>query len=72
MAESKVLLDDPIIVLGIHHSGTSILAELLHLQGVFMNPTNKIGKRRYEPKFFNKAINGFILGVPSNGREASW
>lgn len=57
------LRDDPVIILGMHHSGTSILAEILHRHGVFMHPTMP----HYESKFFTRDINDrFIMGGGAN------
>ena len=57
------LRDDPVILLGMHHSGTSIFSEVLHRHGVFMHPT----ARHFESKFFTRDINGeLILGGRSN------
>jgi hypothetical protein len=46
-----------------HHSGTSILAEILHRHGVFMHPTMP----HYESKFFTRDINDrLIMGGGAN------
>jgi hypothetical protein len=54
------LRDDPVIVLGMHHSGTSILAEVLHRGGVFM----QANMRHFESNFFTKLNDRTILGRP--------
>jgi hypothetical protein len=54
------LRDDPVIVLGMHHSGTSILAEVLHRAGVFM----QANMRHSESKFFTRLNDRVILGRP--------
>ncbi len=45
---NKQLRDDPVILLGMHHSGTSILARILHENGVHM----QANMRHHESKFF--------------------
>jgi hypothetical protein len=54
---SNQLRDDPVIVLGMHHSGTSILAEILHRNGVFM----QANMRHHESKFFTVEINDEMI-----------
>jgi len=57
------LSDDPVIVLGMHHSGTSILAEILHRNGVFM----QANMPHHESKFFTIKINDeMIMGGGAN------
>jgi len=57
------LRDDPVIVLGMHHSGTSIVAEILHRNGVFM----QANMGHYESKFFTRAVNDeLIMGGGAN------
>jgi len=57
------LRDDPVIVLGMHHSGTSILAEILHRNGVFMHAN----MHHSESKFFTVEINDrMIMGGGAN------
>ena len=57
------LRDDPVIVLGMHHSGTSILAEVLHRHGVFM----QANMPHHESKFFTLEINDrMIMGGGDN------
>ena len=55
--QKKQLRKDPVIVLGMHHSGTSILAEVLHRNGIFMQPN----WRHYESKFFARDINERLI-----------
>lgn len=52
------------IVLGMHHSGTSILAEVLHRHGVFMHAN----MRHYESKFFTRRVNNEVI----MGGGAGW
>jgi len=56
------LRDDPVIVLGMHHSGTSILAEILHRFGVFM----QANMRHHESKFFVDINDRMIMGGGAN------
>lgn len=56
------LRDDPVIVLGMHHSGTSILAEILHKSGVFM----QADMRHHESKFFVEINDEMIMGGGGN------
>jgi len=58
------LRDDPVIVLGMHHSGTSILAEVLHRHGVFM----QANMHHFESKFFAININEQLI----MGNGANW
>ncbi len=59
---SAQLRDDPVIVLGMHHSGTSILAEILHRSGVFM----QANMRHHESKFFVEINDELVLGGGAN------
>ena len=53
----------PILIVGMHNSGTSILAEILHKSGVFLG--NNMG--HYESHFFSIFINDLlIMGGGSN------
>ena len=62
----KKLRDDPVILLGMHHSGTSILAEVLHRNGIFM----QANMHHHESKFFTRDINDrLILGDSSRWAE---
>lgn len=55
--------DDPVILLGMHHSGTSIFAEVLHRHGVFM--CADMG--HYESRLITQHINdGLIMGGGPN------
>ncbi len=56
------LRDDPVIVLGMHHSGTSILAEILHRSGVFM----QANMRHHESKFFVEINDELVMGGDAN------
>ncbi len=56
------LRDDPVIVLGMHHSGTSILAEILHRFGVFM----QANMHHHEAKFFVDINDRMIMGGGGN------
>jgi hypothetical protein len=47
LRDNVVVRPHPVILLGMHHSGTSIFSELLHRHGVFMDPTNMRGKDRF-------------------------
>jgi hypothetical protein len=58
----RQLRDDPVIVLGMHHSGTSILAEILHRFGVFM----QANVRHHESKFFVDLNDRVIMGGGAN------
>jgi hypothetical protein len=58
------LRDDPVIVLGMHHSGTSILAEILHRNGVFMHANIA----HHESKLFTRKINDLLI----MGGGANW
>src|SRR5687767_6366203 len=49
--------DDPIILLGMHNSGTSIFAEVLHRHGVFMGAD----MGHYESKFITQRINDELI-----------
>jgi hypothetical protein len=60
----QTLRDDPVIVLGMHHSGTSILAEVLHRYGVFM----QANMHHVESKFFVINVNEQLI----MGNGASW
>mgnify|MGYP002624229724 CR=1 FL=1 len=60
----RTLRDDPVIVLGMHHSGTSILSRILHENGVFM----QANMHHYESKFFTVQINDRLV----LGDEAAW
>jgi len=63
MTTPDQLRDDPVIVLGMHHSGTSILAEVLHRHGVFM----QANMPHHESKFFALEINDeLIMGGGAN------
>ena len=58
-----LLRDDPVIVLGMHHSGTSILAEVLHRHGVFMHAN----MRHFESRFFTSTVNNrAVMGGGGN------
>jgi len=59
---ATTLRDDPVIVLGMHHSGTSILAEILHRSGVFMHAN----MRHHESKFFVEINDELVLGGGAN------
>ena len=60
---TNLLRSDPVIVLGMHHSGTSILAEVLHRSGVFM----QANMPHHESKFFTVEINDkLIMGGGDN------
>lgn len=62
-AINRVMPDNPVIVLGMHHSGTSILAETLHRHGIFMHAT----MAHSESQFFTALINDqIIMGGGSN------
>lgn len=56
------LREDPVIVLGMHHSGTSILAEILHRFGVFM----QANMHHHESKFFVDLNDRVIMGGGAN------
>lgn len=57
------LRDDPVILLGMHHSGISIFSEVLSRHGVFMDVT----MRHHESKLFTRDINGeLIMGGGAN------
>lgn len=57
------LRDDPVIILGMHHSGTSILSAILHRNGVFMHAN----MHHYESRFFTLEINDrLIMGGGAN------
>jgi hypothetical protein len=57
------LRDDPVIVLGMHHSGTSILTQVLHENGVFMHANMD----HYESRFFTMVINDkLVMGGSGN------
>jgi len=58
----RQLRDDPVIVLGMHHSGTSILAEILHRFGVFM----QANMHHHESKFFVDLNDHVIMGGGAN------
>jgi hypothetical protein len=51
------LRTDPVIVLGMHHSGTGILARILHENGVFMHAD----MAHYESRFFSIEVNDRLL-----------
>jgi hypothetical protein len=54
---------EPILVLGMHNSGTSLLAEILHKNGLFMG----VDMAHYESFFFSIFINNnLIMGGGSN------
>ncbi|MDY7005639.1 MAG: tetratricopeptide repeat protein [Cyanobacteriota bacterium] len=54
---------DPVLVLGMHNSGTSILAEILHKSGLFLGANMD----HYESYFFSIFINNnLIMGGGSN------
>ena len=60
---SDSLRDDPVIVLGMHHSGTSILAEVLHRHGVFMHAN----MGHFESRFFTSTVNNrAVMGGGGN------
>ncbi|MDZ7291882.1 MAG: sulfotransferase [candidate division KSB1 bacterium] len=60
---NRKLRDDPIIVLSTHHSGTSLIAEVLHRSGVFM----QANRHHCESKFFARDIsNRLIMGNSAN------
>ena len=63
-AQLAKLRDDPVILLGMHHSGTSIFSEVLARHGVFMHAT----MRHHESKFFTRDINGALI----MGGGANW
>ena len=53
----------PILVVGMHNSGTSILTEILHENGIFFGAN----MRHYESYFFSNFINDrVILGGGGN------
>ena len=56
--------DDPVLLLGMHHSGTSIVAEVLHRHGVFMGAD----MAHYESRFFTLEIDDELV----MGGGASW
>ncbi|MCG6871110.1 MAG: sulfotransferase, partial [Gammaproteobacteria bacterium] len=63
MSRSTRLSDDPVVVLGMHHSGTSILARVLSTCGVFMHADMP----HHESSFFTREINDtMILGGGSH------
>jgi hypothetical protein len=49
--------DDPVLLVGMHHSGTSIFAEVLHRHGVFMGAD----MGHYESKFITQRINDELI-----------
>jgi hypothetical protein len=51
------LRTDPVIVLGVHHSGTSVVSEILHRHGIFM----QANMPHWESKFFTRRINNEVL-----------
>jgi hypothetical protein len=54
-----MLRDDPVLLLGMHHSGTSIVAEVLHRHGIFMGAD----MGHYESRFFTIEIDDeLVLG----------
>ncbi len=55
--QTGALRDDPVILLGMHHSGTSILARVLHMNGIFMHPT----MHHYESKLFTRQVNDRLI-----------
>jgi hypothetical protein len=58
-ARRRRLRDDPVILLGMHSSGTSIAAEVLHRHGVFMGAD----MAHHESRFFTMEIDDeLILG----------
>ncbi len=62
-AKFSDLRDDPVILLGMHHSGTSIFSEVLNRYGVFMHVT----MRHHESKLFTRDVNGaMIMGGGAN------
>lgn len=62
----KTLRDDPVIVLGMHHSGTSILTEVLHRHGIFMHAN----MQHYESRFFTTTVDNEAL-MGGDGRWAN-
>lgn len=58
------LRDDPVILLGMHHSGTSIFAEVLHRHGVFM----QADMHHHESKVFTRDIDDRMI----MGGGAGW
>jgi len=58
------LRDDPVLVLGMHHSGTSILAQVLHHNGVFMHAN----MAHHESRFFTKRVNDRLI----MGGDGAW
>lgn len=66
MGQNDVRLrDDPVIVLGMHHSGTSIFAEVLHRSGIFM----QANMHHHESKFFTREVNDRLV-MGGNGNWA--
>lgn len=66
MGEASVggLRGDPVILLGMHNSGTSIFAEVLHRHGVFMHANMD----HFESRFFTLRLNrDVIMGGARDG-----
>jgi len=54
----RTLRDDPVLLLGMHHSGTSIVAEVLHRHGVFM----AADMGHHESRFFVELDDRLVMG----------
>lgn len=51
--------ESPVLVVGMHNSGTSILAEILHQHGLFLG----VDAAHHENRFFRSEVNeGLVLG----------
>jgi len=61
---NRKLRDDPVLLLGMHHSGTSIVAEVLHEHGVFMGAD----MAHHESRFFAIEIDDELV----MGGGAGW
>ena len=57
-------LHQPVIITGMHNSGTSILAKVIHHGGVFLCPDMK----HYENRFFSLLVNDQLM----MGGEGNW
>jgi hypothetical protein len=57
-------LPEPVLIVGVHSSGTSIVSEILHRSGLFL----RANERHYESRFFSIFVNDILI----MGGKGNW
>jgi hypothetical protein len=75
MKQHEIAMRDPVIVMGMHKSGTSLVAEMLHQGGTPMyagdlDASYDEGIKHERP--LNQTINRLLLGEPREGPHIDW